>query len=500
MRKIKIYVSALILAAGFSSCDEFLSEVPDNRTQIDSKEKVAELLVTAYPQLSAVQFLELMSDNVFDSGLLTQTSQTHLEQYSWQLEEAINQDSSSGFWDSCYAAIAAANQALKAIDEMGGVDNKDLLALRSEALIARAYAHFELVQIWSKAYNPNTAETDLGIPYVDEPETALIQQYERGTVADVYSKIEADIEEGLKYISDNYKQPKYHFNKNAAYAFATKFYLAKGDWAKVLEYSDFVTVNPKSLFRNYNTFLSQNPGLFGRIQAFSRPEEASNLLLNTQVSSYFRYLTESRFALTGKDQAAIMGRGVNPFGKDWLYSQNGFSGNQSVTIFYAKLGEYFRLDDPSAGTGMPFVNYVLFSNEEVYLNRLEALVMENRIDEAVKGLELFLGTRTSGYNETNDKLSYARLAQLTPYVPGELTPFYDISEEQGVVLKSILEAKRREFIQEGKRWFDIKRFDIVVKHNFTDGDEIVLEKGDLRRELPLPLHVVSNGLIDNPKN
>lgn len=498
MKKIKLYISCLILAVAASSCDEFLSEVPDNRTQLDSKEKISELLVSAYSPYSATPFLELMSDNVFDCGDVRLTVDYQLDQYSWKLEERTSQDSPSAFWDGCYEAIAAANEALDAIDKMGAASDPTYAALRGEALIARAFAHFDLVQVWSKAYNPNTADSDVGIPYVDTPERELIKLYDRGTVADVYAKIEADLEEGLRLVSDNYKQPKFHFNKNAAYTFATKFYLAKGDWSKVIEYSNYLAANPKAFLRDYVAF--RKVGINERFQDFSRPYHASNLLIATQVSSYWRYayVGGSRFFLTGKDQGTIMGNQLNPFGKQWLYQ--GASYNGQVTYVFPKLGEYFRLDDPSAGTGMPYVNYVLLSTEEAYLNRLEALVMENRIEEAIKGLELFLGTRTMGYNEETDKLTYARLAQLNPYVEGELTPFFSMSVEQTVVMKSILEAKRREFIHEGKRWFDIKRFDIVVSHKFVDGSEIVLEKGDLKRQLPLPLHVVSAGLPDNPRN
>ena len=47
---------------------------------------------------------------------------------------------------------------------------------------------------------------------------------QRGTVAEVYQNIAADLEEGLPLIDDNiYSRVKYHFNKKAAYAFAARF-------------------------------------------------------------------------------------------------------------------------------------------------------------------------------------------------------------------------------------------------------------------------------------
>ena len=67
---------------------------------------------------------------------------------------------------------------------------------------------------------------DRGIPYIKEPETSVNPQYSRGTVAEVYQNIAADLEEGLPLIDDNiYSRVKYHFNKKAAYAFAARFYL-----------------------------------------------------------------------------------------------------------------------------------------------------------------------------------------------------------------------------------------------------------------------------------
>ena len=68
MKNIKIAFS-LLLVISISSCDDFLSEVPDNRTQINTPEKISEILVTAYPNATYMGIAETMSDNVFDSAL-----------------------------------------------------------------------------------------------------------------------------------------------------------------------------------------------------------------------------------------------------------------------------------------------------------------------------------------------------------------------------------------------------------------------------------------------
>ena len=70
-------------------------------------------------------------------------------------------------------------------------------AIKGEALLARAYAHFMLVNLFAKHYDPNTATSDLGIPYVTTPETEFIKEYNRASVARVYDLVEQDMLEGI---------------------------------------------------------------------------------------------------------------------------------------------------------------------------------------------------------------------------------------------------------------------------------------------------------------
>lgn len=102
-------------------------------------------------------------------------------------------------------------------------------------MVARAYAHFMLVNLWAEHYDPATAQTTLGVPYVTAPEKEALAIYERNTVAEVYKRIEDDLLLGLPLIKDNaYDAPKYHFNRAASNAFAARYYTWRGDnWDKV---------------------------------------------------------------------------------------------------------------------------------------------------------------------------------------------------------------------------------------------------------------------------
>ncbi len=172
MKPFKILALSLILI-GMSSCENYLSEVPDNRTQLDSPSKISEILVNAYPTDNYMEFAETMTDNVFDSSDLNKNRDNNTASYNWRDITEIGRDTPSNYWDACYDAIAHANQALEAIDKLGNPTS--LNPQKGEALMARAYAHFMLITFWSQRYNPATAATNLGIPYVLEPETQLIK-------------------------------------------------------------------------------------------------------------------------------------------------------------------------------------------------------------------------------------------------------------------------------------------------------------------------------------
>lgn len=494
MKNIRIALS-LVLLISISSCDDFLSEVPDNRTQINTPEKISELLVTAYPSATYMAIAETMSDNVFDSAL-PDSNTNNQQSYNWEMQTQMGLDTEANFWSASYSAIAAANQALEAIDELG--NPASLNPQKGEALMARAYSHFMLVSFWANRYNPATAAKDLGIPYITKPEGALLVQYKRNSVKEVFDFIEQDINEGMKYVTNGYKEPKYHFNVDAAKAFASRFYLVKGDWDKVIEYSKDLGSAPTTL-RDYNAF---NAVAYAQMPIeYSRVEQSTNLLV-AYPNSIWRRSIAYRFTLAGNRVDEILGTDTNIFGKSWAIRAAGqYNGGQTVLV--PKFYEYFKVTNLTTGVGEPYTGTVLLSNDEFFLNRIEAHVMKNQIPEANTELEYFFATRTEDYDPATDKLTEAKVVAKYPVIDGEFTPYYTLTPVQASYIKAIAEARRRDFIHEGIRWFDIKRFNLVVTHNTYEFGQIVknnvLVKDDKRRALQIPVRASDNGIEKNPR-
>ena len=488
---IKVTLSFLMLIS-LVSCDDFLSEIPDNRTQIDTPEKISELLVYAYPQASYMDLAETMSDNVGD-GELGSIAIKNEQSYNWEMHTETNIDTENYYWDACYRAIAHANQALKSIEELG--NPATLNPQKGEALLARAYSHFMLVTFWSNRYNPSTAQTDLGVPYVREPETQLIKNYTRNTVKEVFDFIEADIEEGLKYVTNNYKEPKFHFNIDAAKAFASRFYLIKGDWDKVLQVSEGLGSKPVGKLKDYATLSSLAPDI--QFIEYGKSSYAANLLIVSANSLLGRSASSSNFYLSDDKQTELFRTQTNPYNKTWLFDF--YSYNSSRTLFTPKFEEYFKYTNLTANIGEPYVGIVLLSNDEFYLNRIEALVMKGRIAEANTELEYFLGTRTTGYNATTDKLTEEKVVSMYPVIADEFTPYYTMTPVQTSYVKAIAEARRRDFVHEGLRWFDVKRFNLVVNHATFGKPTNTLVKDDKRRAMQIPLSASNYGVEKNPR-
>jgi hypothetical protein len=116
MKKLFIILSVL---AAFSSCNGFLDEIPDQRTEVNTGDKITKLLVSAYPSSSAMLMSELASDNIMDNGAQFDASVFQEEMYLWKPCTGTDVDGPNGLWQSCYTAISAANMALKSIEELG---------------------------------------------------------------------------------------------------------------------------------------------------------------------------------------------------------------------------------------------------------------------------------------------------------------------------------------------------------------------------------------------
>lgn len=483
MRKLLTYTSfaLLVLTTG---CKKFLEKSPDNRASLNTPEQVSQLLGTAYPQGNYMAFCESISDNVTDKGAGVQ-DKTNIDPYFFRDVSSKDQDSPEFYWDACYTAIAAANQALATI--RSAPDTTLYQAQKGEALVCRAYAHFMLVTFFSKIYNPNTAGTDMGIPYVTEPENVVFKKYDRKTVAYDYQMIEQDLTQGLPLIDDSkYTVPHYHFTKAAAHAFAARFYLFKQDYANVVVHANavFAAGNIASVLRPWNTtYKSMTPAeLFA---TYAKATEPANLLLVETASSWARNYYTVRYGLNSTLRDEILSSNVT--GGDWAFLNQVYTAGTNNYLI-PKINEYFVRSSINANIGFPYVMVPLFTTEEVLFNRAEAYLYLNNPNAAIADLNTYASTRITNY----DPVAYA-------ITPAKLQNYYATTNTRYAALLAILDFKRAEYVQEGMRWFDLLRYDIPVTHTTTDGQTFTLDADAPQRVFQLPESVSTSGMPLNPR-
>ncbi|MBS9768874.1 MAG: RagB/SusD family nutrient uptake outer membrane protein [Flavobacteriaceae bacterium] len=517
MNNIFKYSLLSVVMLFLASCSDFLDVTPDDRTTLDSKENIRKSLTSAYPQTSFATFAELSSDNVCDQGDDDPYFKPiSLEFAYWEDATQVSLDDTKSFWQACYAAITSSNLALEQIEKMKG---EDLKAEKAEALMTRAFSHFLLVNVFARHYNPETADKDLGIPYMLKPEKELNPKYKRGTVAEVYEKINKDIEEALPYISDDiYEQPKYHFSLKASYAFAARFNLYYGKWEKAREYASKALESSRLI--NWEYIGNYKDGDVD-IRSKQLVKDDGCLLLQTDNSEigllfgpYNLYTRVNHTVFLGSKETA---------GSAMPWGNIGYTSSKCPYIMYPDkrvlfpyAGYYFEFTDEIAQIGMAKTVFGAFTSDETLLIRAETNIILGNNEEALADINKWARNfyRTESLdrdvtldevNKFYDSMKYSASDPNTLSQKKELHPmqFTIKNKTQENMLHFVLQCRRLLTLHSGLRWFDVKRYGIEVhrfkKINNSYQFQKSLPVGDARRAIQIPQDVISSGLTANPR-
>ncbi|MGC3978831.1 MAG: RagB/SusD family nutrient uptake outer membrane protein [Paludibacteraceae bacterium] len=519
--KKTIYIF-ILLSLAFFSCDDFLDKSPDSRVEIDTPEKISKLLISGYSDGNYAVINELSSDNMVDNNSpseengayynLSSFDKMHDEIFAWEpAVSSTEQDSPSAIWSGCYYAISVANQALEAVKNFEDQGRgSEVVGQKAEALLIRAYHHFILVNEFCQTYkNDELSKNDSGVPYMTDLETKVLVKYNRSTVSDTYNKIEKDLLAGLALISSaNYEVPRYHFNKQAAEAFAVRFYLFKRQYNKVVEYaSSALGSNPASYMSTFwNTDQATSTVLgYGWVDV-SLP---NNFLL-IATSSWASRMMNTRYACN-RDAAdgTIYGSGPTWTGYNFNPCYNGrlyIRGSQEYGLFFLpQCYEFFEYTDKIAGIGYGHVVRTEFTAEETLLCRAEAYVYLNKISDAVADLKTFDDSRKrTGYKYTDLSESVIK-SFYTASKPLFVKTFntsllsldFTVSDSQKPIIDCVLHFRRLQSIHTGMRWFDLKRYGIEITHKIGKDKVDVLKWDDPRRAIQIPAEVIAAGLSPN---
>ena len=521
---MKKYIGFSIIALGLTltSCDDWLDKLPDNRMELQTPSDVSNLLVSAYPSAHPAYLLEMYSDNTDDcvNPSWSEASRFQAQAYKWEdITETGEDESPQELWNKHYIAIASANAAIDLIEGKGSPAeyNEQL----GEALLCRAYAMFQLSTVFCKAYNPATASTDLGLPYPTHPEKVVGTVYTRGTMEDLYGQIDKDLQRGLPLVSSNYSKPKFHFNTDAAKAFAARFYLYKGDFAKAITYAtEVLGADPTAKARDWDAYSALNMNQQIRPEAWVSADEKCNFLLQTVYSEWGAisgpYLYGDKYAhsyrITYDEDIASKG----PFGAaNSTFKQRVWSNTALANLFHRKVPYEFEYTDLQAGIGFAHAEYAVFTTEQLLLERAEAYALSGELQKAVDDYNTIMKI----YQKYPKTFTLKQIVDfyngVNYYTPKKATvkkhfvkPVYTIDAEgsdQEALLQAILHLRRIMEVGEGYRMQDVKRYGIVIYRRQTNTSFTIsavtdsLTVDDPRRAIQLPQDVITSGLEPNDR-
>ena len=521
---MKKYIGFSIIALGLTltSCDDWLDKLPDNRMELQTPSDVSSLLVSAYPSAHPAYLLEMYSDNTDEcvNPSWSEASRFQAQAYKWEdITETGEDESPQELWNKHYIAIASANAAIDLIEGKGSP--AEYTEQLGEALLCRAYAMFQLSTVFCKAYNPATASTDLGLPYPTHPEKVVGTVYTRGTMEDLYGQIDKDLQRGLPLVSSNYSKPKFHFNTEAAKAFAARFYLYKGDFAKAITYAtEVLGADPTAKARDWDAYAALNMNKQIRPEAWVSADEKCNFLLQTVYSEWGAisgpYIYGEKYAhsyrITYDEDIASKG----PFGAaNSTFKQRVWSNTALAKLFHRKVPYEFEYTDLQAGIGYAHAEYAVFTTEQLLLERAEAYALSGELQKAVDDYNTIMKI----YQKYPKTFTLKQIVDfyngVDYYTPKKATvkkhfvkPVYTIDAEgsdQEALLQAILHLRRIMELGEGYRMQDVKRYGIVIYRRQTNTSFTIsavtdsLTVDDPRRAIQLPQDVITSGLEPNDR-
>ena len=554
MKHIKtLFMGLMTIAAG--SCSDFLDHTPDERTEIDSEDKVVSLLIASYPGAAPCWLGEISSDNLIDNQtphlpsstndkqILSHYNYSHFSRFDNELyafEPATtatygDYDSPGMIWGEYYASTASVNHALEAIAKMEG-GNADpakfsdkLRCAWAEAHLLRAYNHFMLVNFFAQPYkDEETSKQDVGVPYVTTVEDVVSKDYDRSNVAETYRRIGEDLEEGLKYVSDyNYNTaPKYHFNVHAAHAFAARYYLFARQYEKVIKHADAVlstdSAQMQRMMMDYSVFGDCSTA-DDFAKAWQHPDRNNNLMLLCTNSLLQRRAWGYRYSVAGPCARGAMMVHQSPLWSGYICPPQAvvsgmlFSSSASDYGFISsKIFEEFEYADKIAGTGFPHIIYRAFTSMNLLLERAEAEIMLGRYEDAKRDLKFYWNSSINSMSPSDYKqfvegksLKYMTDDVFSAYYNNadnyncfenwdftrQLSSKFVVPADAVALMNCLNDFRRFENVFEGMRYFDIKRWGLPVSHIIgLEGDSIGLEVNDPRRAIEVPWEALSAGM------
>ncbi|SEN05992.1 SusD family protein [bacterium A37T11] len=435
----------------YTSCNDYLDAKSDASLVVPNKVSDLQALLdrTYIMNTRAAIYGEASSDNYYLSNeVWLSLSEADRNLYGWG-DEIVYYDGSDNGWSSCYQAVYYANLAL---EQIVGIDKNTSSEdawnnVKGSAHFFRGYYFYMVASTWAKAFDENTASSDLGIPLRLNSDFNI--RSTRASVKETYEQILTDLKLAvplLPVMPEHVMRP----SKPAAYAMLSRVYLAMREYPQAKLYADSCLML-KSDLMDY--------GAINGSLSYPIPQFNEETIFYTH--AYIAPLDDYK----GRIDSFLFNE-FDDFDKRKELFFYGIS--DSSVSFRGSYSSSFSL-------------FVGLATDEVLLNKAECAVRLGDVSGALSDLNALLEKR---------------------WIVGTYVPITATSPDE--VLALVLTERRKELLMRDLRWMDIKRLNkeganINLTRNLN-GEVYELPANSPKFALPIPIRVIEEtGMPQNPR-
>lgn len=426
IKRILCIVSLVVLG---SCSDDFLDKQPTEFVDYDAATKTTENLMTTLNGIHRSLYIRYESQGECGLGALMEqtdiagddivfpvTNDWFLQIYNWNAAANENSQDIRFPYRTYYSIIRNANTIINAADAASGPP-EDKNSIKGQALLYRAFCHFQLVQLYGKRYVNGEINSQLGVPLILAVDN---DNHPRSTVEEVYEQINKDVDQANLLLVGYDKPNNSHLDLKVAQGLKARVALTQGNWQVAATYAnksktgislmsaadytagfnDFtnrewmwgshINEAQTDYFGNFGAYMSRN---YNSTVIRSCPRAINSKLYNMIPS------TDVRAAIFSKDGKHPSLSLASNFAKFPYTSQKFLSistGDSRCDVPYMRVAEMYLIEaEAKARLGQPDAATILFEFEKT---RNPAYVLSTNTGQALIN-EILLQRRTELWGE-----------------------------------------------------------------------------------------------------
>lgn len=461
--KCLLLLAVLIMLGPACNKQNFLSKKPSTNLLVPTTLSDFQALLDNVKVFGLVPVLgEASADNYYVSYAAWQAMVAReLNAYVWAKDIYAGQGGQLD-WNIPYQQVFYSNVVLDGLRDMKKSPDSLAMwnALEGAALFCRAFAFYNLAQLFAPVFDEGTASSDLGIPI--RTSSAIDTLSNRATVRATYAQIISDLQQAAAILPNGL--PGGTLNrpvKVCAQALLARVYLSMRNYSSARTYADSA-LRVDSMLMNYDTL---NLNLTFPVNLFNPETLYQASFLGAPSSAPYFSAISAGYPTTWIDSGLIRSYDTNDLRLQVFYRTR----NNGATFFLK--GGY-------TGTIYPFGGLAV---DELLLIRAEGAARAGDAVAAMADVNTLMRKRWKG--GTFNGYSVASVAE---------------------ALDTVLLERRKELAFRGLRWMDLRRLNkeganINLRRILVDGTNTkqdTLAPNDLNYTLPIPPDVIGlNGAI-----